>query len=86
MTYHGPIACQHNHKKSSALLSQNQYYSKPHTLPDKHGVSAKGNPPSENQQAPQVSQYKKNGNNTPLYNRRCCFMPAIDLKPGIFSQ
>ena len=65
LTFPGTVACQKNCNKSSTLPPQNKYISKVHTPPYKRGARAKGKPLSDNQQAPQVSQYKKNGKNTP---------------------
>ena len=66
MTFPGPVSRQHNRDKSSAPLLQNQYHSKSHPTPDKCGASAKGIPQTENHQAPQVSQDKKNGKKIPF--------------------
>ena len=59
-----PVACQHNFDKSSDSLCENKYHSRPHTTPEKRGEIKKGNPPPENQQAPQLSQENNNGKNT----------------------
>ena len=75
LTCPGPVARQHNCDKSSVQLRQNQYHSKVHTPLDKRGASAKGNPPPDNHQSPQVSQDKKNGKNTP--NSDSSITPAL---------
>ena len=60
LTCPGPLACQCNREKASNPLRQNQYNSKPHTTHEKHGTSAKGNPPTDNQPAPHATEDKKN--------------------------
>ena len=81
LTFLIPVASQHNCNKSSALLHQNQYHSKLHTPPEKCGASVKCKPPPGNQQAPQVSQYKKNSKNTPLSNSSNLSITAAILWP-----
>ena len=56
-----PWVFQHNCEKYSAPPHQNQYNSKPCTIPYKCDASAMSNPPPENQQAPHLSQNKNNG-------------------------
>ena len=67
-------------------LRQNQYHSKVHTPPDKRGASAKGKPPSYNQQSPQVSQYNKNGINTPLSDSSNSSIAAAILWPLLIKN
>ena len=86
LTCRGPVACQHNRKKSSAPLHQNQYNSKPHTSPEKRGSSAKGKPTPENQKETQVSKYKKNGKNTPSLDSSDSSTPAAVLWQLLFEN
>ena len=51
---------QHICDKSSDPCCQNWYDSKSHTIINKCGTSTARNPPPENEQAPNLSQYKKN--------------------------